>query len=196
MSSSYLMGASDKDPEMGAFLQLGNSWGTGPLVWDALVEAYGPKFGAREHDTFGNWERLLTWLTTPAALEVLSPMEMNVVRMLNTGYYLEGDADMLVYVQSLREFQAKHGKSDRVSHLIAAANRIEELVKDKKVRWLAWYLTTVNANPWLVDGEDEDDERGVFNMVKDIDKNLNDADYKATRCRMLPLTPTDAHVAP
>jgi len=60
-------------------------------------------------------------------------------------------------------------------------------VRDKKVRWLSWYLSTNSANPWLVPGATEDDEQGIFNMVKDLDKNLNDANYKATRCPMLPL---------
>lgn len=200
MSKSYLMGASDKDPEMGAFLECRNSFGVGPMIWNALVEAYGPKFGVHGGGSpFIDWDKLIHWLATPPAAEVLTPMEMNVIRMTNTGFYLEGDEDMLLYAKSLRAFQEKHGRPDRVSHLVAVADRIEELVRDKKVRWLSWYLTTVNANPWLVDSENEDDDKGIFNMVKDLDKNLNDADYKAERCRMLPLAApasTAAHVAP
>jgi len=189
MSSSYLMGASDADPEMGAFLKLGNSWGNQPMIWDALIKKYGTDLGATGFH-FNDWEKLMRWVYSSGKLE---PFELNVYAMADEGNYIEGDEDMLLYAQSLRKFAEAYSEPDRVCHLLVAAERVEELVREKKVRWLAWYGTSINANPWQVpeDNPEEDEEKyrdlRPYNMLTDLGRPLFDSGATVERMKMLPL---------
>jgi hypothetical protein len=190
MSRSYLMGASDKDPEMGAFLELGNAWGNQPMIWDSMVKKYGHLFGA-DGMPFRDWDRLFGWIDSDKA--VLKPWEVNVLVMTFDGVYLEGDDDMLVYAESLKKFHDAHSTPNTICHLNTIADRVQGLVKDKKVRWLGWYGTSVNANPWQVlDGEDD---TRTFDMTKDLDLVLYDMKVKARRVKMVPLTKESAVLA-
>lgn len=183
MSRTYLMGASDADPEMGAFLQLGNAWGNQPMIWDALVKKYGTKIGVTGF-SFEDWGRLLKWVYDGGRME---PFEINVFAMADEGNYIEGDEDMLLYAQSLRKFQEVHEEPDRICHLKVAADRVDELVREKKVRWLAWYGTSVNANPWQVINPEDTDDRRPYNMITDLGKPLYDSGAVVERMAMAPL---------
>ena len=194
MSSSYLMGASDADPEMGAFLQLRNSWGNQPMIWNALAKKYAREIGATGY-SFDDWEKLIKWVYSPSG--VLAAFELNVFAMADEGNYLEGDEDLLLYAESLRMFARFYSEPNIVCHLPSTADRIEELVREKKVRWLAWYGTSINANPWLItesegnDGDEEDEEYEPeyrpYNMLTDLGKPLFDSRATVERMKMLPL---------
>lgn len=186
MSRAYLLGATDADPEMGAYLELGNSWGVNPMIWDSLVEKYGRQFGAFGFP-FTDWGLLFKWALTDATR--LEPWEWNVLLLTFPENYIEGDEDFLLYRDSLLRFYAVYAKPTKVCHLEKAAHRITTLIDEKKgVRWLAWYGTSVDTNPWGVYDEETEDSR-PFNMVKDIDRNLRGLDLKPERIKMLPLGP-------
>jgi len=178
------MGATDADPEMGAFLELRNAWGNQPMIWDALVKKYGKEFGATGF-SFEDWGKLMKWVYLPSSK--MEPFELNVYAMADEGNYIEGAEDMLLYAQSLRKFTAVHENREQICHLLAAAGRIEQLVSEKQVRWLAWYGTSVNANPWQVQDPDDEDERKPYNMVKDLGKPLFDSGAVVEQMKMLPL---------
>jgi len=194
MSSSYLMGASDADPEMGAFLQLKNSWGNQPMIWNALAKKYAKEINATGF-SFDDWEKLMRWVYSSGKL---APFELNVFAMADEGNYIEGGEDMQIYAQSLRKFAEVYSEPNIVCHLPLAASRIEELVKENKVRWLAWYGTSINANPWQIredtgTPEEEQDEEyepeyRPYNMLTDLGRPLYDSGATVERVKMLPLS--------
>lgn len=189
MSRTYLMGASDKDPEMGAWAQFGNAWGNQPMVWDALVKKYGVQFGANG-SVFGDWDALFKWVYGGGKME---PWEINVFAMIDEGNFIDavdGYEDMLLYAQSLRKFHEMHSVPDRICHLLKAAEVVEKLVEEKKTRWLAWYGTSINANPWRIRDKPEDEDTRPYNMVSDLGKPLYGTTAIAERVKMLSLDQT------
>lgn len=193
MSHSALLTAKD-DGQLEETAQYRNSHGLGIFVWDALVTKYmdrikrirlGDKRDEQPFEyrnPFDDFERLWKWVSEgspsrypkgdPNLPAKLRPWEMNVLVMTYDGAYLHGAKDLQLYADSCRAFVEANANDERVvCHLRQIASDVEVALGDGDV-YLAWNMSSLSANPWLVPFSAEDER--LFNFQ--LDSTLSDAE--------------------
>lgn len=136
-------------------IEMTNSWGTGPMVWDSLAKKYKNEIYSNnepKNGLFQNWTDL--W-------EAADNGDISLIWWEDAACHFMGDNNIIepdskdILIEALKIFDCEYNCSEnkRVSHLTTIANRLEEI--KFKIDGIGIWCNSIVENPWVIYGEDE-----------------------------------------
>jgi hypothetical protein len=155
MSRTKLYGFREGRPDIK--VEFGNSWGFCPMIWDSLVKKYGifeRELARYDKTMFDAWTEL--WRVVKEETVRPRPWELLVLRSTYDQALVKADR-FEEYAKALEMFHEAHALPERVCHLASMSHHIKQMGPD--VECVGFYGTSVNEDPWWVQGADDDEGR-------------------------------------
>lgn len=139
-------------------VELPNAWGSGPMIWDALIAKY-----RVEGDVFSAWKNLCA--AERDGKIKLQPWERIVLHATYENALVKRD-DLETYAAAAEQFDKAHHVDGRVCHLRAMGEVAREALKDG-AEAIGFHLTSVADNPWWVRPDNEDEDGRPYDLAVD-----------------------------